>query len=1025
MDLILTIDGELIMNRCNKLSLIIFELIVLLSTCVLFAQRKMENLGRGLVALRISQTQVFLSWRMLGTDPIDISFNLYRESKLITATTATNFIDTHTENESYSIRTVINGEEQDTSAYIGVETDNYISIPLYPIGDYYVHFVWVGDLDGDGEYDFIVDRNPNEDGNSSKLDAYRRDGLFLWRIDTGPNGVNRDNLYPGSAAISNGHSDGVTVYDLNSDGRAEVILKTANGVVFGDGTTLVHHNDDDQFISVINGITGAEEARAPVPNDYIADGPLHGHFGIMYCDGVNPTFVFKAKNRRPDDAFNLLVVTYDYTDGELTQRWLWKREEQNAPDFHQIRIADIDSDGRDELCDGGYALDDNGTFLYAIPGVIHGDRFHITDFDPDRSGLEGYCIQQDNPSGLAWVYYDASDGSIIKQQTLPEPVDLARGTAGDIDPRYKGVEFWTFTDGIYTPQSDTAVSSSYPWPNFKIWWDGDLSAELLNRERISKWIPESQSELRLLTASDFGAVDSWRDAAQFHGDIIGDWREEVIFENENHNEIMIFTTTIPTTERLYTLPHNPGYRTCMTVKGYLQSNLVDYYLGTEMETPPPPSIVLVDKNPVTYEEIPPYRPQNLVASTQHDTVLLNWIENQEPDLAGYILYRSQISQGPYTKINASLILDNSYIDTAVVYDTTYFYVLTAVDTDSNESPQSNEVIATPSLRPAPPIGLTAVAVPDSVTLTWWKNSEPNITGYNIYRSRTSGQSYSKLNSELVVDTTYTDHTVENEIMYFYIITSFNDLGLESLYSNEVYGTPGYQVVLQAEDANYSGGCSNDSDHDNFFGSGFINFPSNGGIVEFQNVDGGQDGGNFVIAYRYALNNNPRTGIFKVNDESQNITMQNTGDWSNWRTDSIAVYLNSGPTNTILFQSTGQDFGNLDQITVIPSKPAGVEWTAHYDVIPDNYQLYQNFPNPFNPETVIRYDLPKAGFVTIRVIDILGRTVKVLLNEVQKAGHRRITWDGKNESNKTVSSGIYFYELATDSYRRVKKMILVR
>lgn len=1014
------------MKHPNKLSLILFISLILIFTNLIYAQRKMENLGRGLVAVRSNANQVFVSWRMSGTDQENITFKLYRDGNLVTATSATNFVDTISSNGNYYVCPVIDGQEQKASMSVGVQTQPYLGIPLQPIGDYYVHLAWVGDLDGDGEYDFVVDRNPNFEGVSAKLDAYRRDGTFLWRVDTGPNGINRDGIYPGSAAISNGHNDGITVYDLDNDGQAEVILKTANGVVFGDGTVLEDGDDDAQFISVLNGMTGAEEARAPVPQDYIAYGPVQGHFGIMYCDGVNPSFVFKAKNRRPDKAFNLMDIVYDYVNGELVQRWKWNRGSTNAPDFHQIRIIDIDGDGRDELCDGGHVIDDDGSFLYTIPGVVHGDRFHITDFDPDRPGLEGYCIQQDNSSGLAWVYYDAKDGSVIRQQILDEAVDLARGTAADIDPRYRGLEFWTFTDGIYTAQSDKPILSDYPWPNFKIWWDGDVLAELLNRERIDKWNYTSSTESRLLTASDYGAVDSWRDAAQFHGDIIGDWREEVIFENSDHSEIMIFTTTIPTQTRLYTLPHNPGYRACMTVKGYMQSNLVDYYLGDGMTTPSAPNITLVIGDSTSVDEIPPYRPQNLTANVVDDMIELAWNANNDADLAGYNIYRSGVSKQDYVKLNDDLLSGNSYQDTTIIYEKTYFYVVTAVDIDANESYFSNEIEVTPTKRPDAPTNLVAVGVPDSVKLSWNKSEETNVIGYNIYRSEIQGEAYLKINSDLIQETTYLDLNIQNSVTYFYVITCVNELQLESLYSAEVSATPGKKVVIEAEDGEYGGGVTNDSNHDGFFGTGFLNFPESGGYVEFKNISGGKKGGDYILRYRYALGNTARIGMLTVNGIRSLLTMDGTGDWENWQTGDVTISLAPGDTNVIRFQSRGQDLGNLDQIILFPADPTAVEASGEFaSQVPTDYKLFQNYPNPFNPETVIRYTMPQAGFVQVRVVDILGRTVSKLVSQKQDAGQHQTVWRGKNDSGEPVSSGIYFYELVTNSHRSVKKMILVR
>ena len=118
----------------------------------------------------------------------------------------------------------------------------YLPVPLQATPDGSAHkvkFCWVGDLDGDGEYDFVVDRLNPDAATRQFLEAYKRDGTLLWRMDMGPNSVNQYNIEPGSSAISIGHGDNVTVYDMDGDGLAEVIVRTANGVVFGNGATLV------------------------------------------------------------------------------------------------------------------------------------------------------------------------------------------------------------------------------------------------------------------------------------------------------------------------------------------------------------------------------------------------------------------------------------------------------------------------------------------------------------------------------------------------------------------------------------------------------------------------------------------------------------------------------------------------------------------------------------------------------------------------------------------------------------------
>jgi hypothetical protein len=457
--------------------------------------------------------------------------------------------------------------------------------------------VWVGDLDGDGEYDYVVVRVNGTTG-PQYVEAYSRDGRALWQVDMGPNSNNLDNIEPGSATLSVGHNDGLTVYDINSDGRAEVIVKTANGTKFGDGTTLSNSNDNVQFISILDGTTGRELARAQVPNPVIADGPLAGHMGIGYFDGTYPSVVFKAKNRIGSGDFNLVMTAWDYRNGAITQRWTWRRTNQNAPDFHQIRVVDVDQDGKDEVADGGYVIDDNGSYLYAVPGVVHGDRFHIGDFDPDHPGLEGFGIQQSNSSGLQLYYYDARTGAMLRQFT-GAVTDMARGNAGDLDPTHRGYEFWSFS-GLYTVQSTAQIvaDGSDPWPNFRIWWDGDTLSENLNQQWVSKWNSASPDRdgNKILRAASLGAIYGARDAAAFYGDIMGDWREEVIWEHSDHAHILIFTTTTASSTRLYTLPHNPEYRNCLTVKGYMQSHQIDYYLGDGMTIPPPvPNIRLANR----------------------------------------------------------------------------------------------------------------------------------------------------------------------------------------------------------------------------------------------------------------------------------------------------------------------------------------------------------------------------------------------------------------------------------------------
>ncbi|GIF41805.1 rhamnogalacturonan lyase family protein [Actinoplanes xinjiangensis] len=573
----------------------------------LAAARTMESLGRGVVAVRSSTTGVLVSWRLLGLDPAGVGFNVYRstggaaEVRLNAAvlTGGTNFTDTTanlTQTNTYRVRPVLNGAEQAPSGAFTLKANNAVEpvvrVPLRAGGA--VKFVWTGDLDGDGEYDYVLDRQTSP----QSIEAYRSNGQFLWSVDMGPNSIDQDNIEGGSATIDVGHNDGVTVYDLDSDGRAEVALRIADGVRFGNGTTFGNADDNRQFIAILDGLTGAPRATAAVPADYLADGPMMARLGVGHLDGVNPSLVAYMKNRVGNGGFNLMFTAWRFTGSAVTMQWKFLRGNQDLPDGHNTRIIDVDGDGRDEIAEIGFVLNGDGRLRYSLgpQGVVHGDRFHIAKIDPNRAGLQGYGVQQDNPSGLREYYYDAGTGQIIWKHIESGVGDVGRGMAGDIDPRTPGYEVWSFS-GLYHAATNRLAEPNRtlaPWPQLGLWWDGDTMMELLNAGKIEKWNPAapttSGSVPRLVSTWNFGAVTAAQSGPTFSGDILGDWREEVVYTNAAFNELIIFTTNVPSGTRLYTLAHNPAYRNAMTLKGYMQSHHVDYFLGANMTAPPRPNI---------------------------------------------------------------------------------------------------------------------------------------------------------------------------------------------------------------------------------------------------------------------------------------------------------------------------------------------------------------------------------------------------------------------------------------------------
>lgn len=576
-------------------------------TPLTIAQRPMENLGRGVVAVRTSDAEAFISWRLLGLDEEGIGFNLYRSSGGAAAekinddvlTAGTNFLDPDADvsvDNVYHVRAVLDGAEGEASGSFTLASDNaaepVVRIPIADSG--VIRYVWVGDLDGDGEYDFVLDRS----GTTQSIEAYLSDGTLLWQVDLGPNSENQNNISPGSTAVNTGHWDGVTVYDFDGDGKAEVALRIANGVVFGDGATFDHDSDDEQFMAILDGETGALRSSSPIPTDFLADGPLAARLGVGYLDGVTPHLVAYTKNRQESGAFNLMITAWTFDGSDITQAWKWIRDDDGQADGHNTRIIDADQDGIDEVHEIGFALNGDGTLKYSLgaQGIVHGDRFHIAKIDPERAGLQGFGVQQDNPDALKEYYYDATDGTVLWTHYGEEGViyDVGRGMVGDINPDYPGMEVWSF-DGVFTGSSEelTSAPENSPWPHLGLFWDGDALMELYNDGKIEKWNPETEGVERIFKIQDFGGVNANGPNPAFHGDILGDWREEVILPNAEQTELLIFTTNQPSDIRLYTLAHNPAYRNAMTLKGYVQSHHVDYFIGAGMSPPARPAITYV------------------------------------------------------------------------------------------------------------------------------------------------------------------------------------------------------------------------------------------------------------------------------------------------------------------------------------------------------------------------------------------------------------------------------------------------
>ncbi len=590
-------------------SLLFSGILLFLMSVSITAQRNMEFLDRGVVAIRTSSNEVFVNWRRLGTDPDGISFNLYRESTLIRNTDATSYTDNTSNNSTYTVRPVIDGNEQSGSTSLQTWGTNFLSIPLQippggttPDGvnySYTANDCSVGDLDGDGQYEIILKWDPTNSKDNSQsgytgnvyIDAYALNGTHLWRIDLGRN------------IRAGAHYTQFMVYDLDSDGKAEIICKTADGTIDGVGNIIGNALADfrnskgyilsgPEYLTVFNGETGAAMQTVnylPARGNVGDWGDTYGNrvdrflAGIAYLDGSKPSVVMcRGYYTRS------VLVAWDWRDGQLRHRWTFDTDNGYSAyagqGNHSLSIADVDEDGRDEIIYGAMAVDDNGSGLWNT-GLNHGDALHVSDIDISRPGLEVWGIHEGTGTpGSALL--DARTGEILWQT---DNSDVGRGVAADLTAAYPGMECWGGTSGLRS-STNASAGSTPSSSNHLIWWDGDELRELLNGVSISKY-----GSGEILNADGCSSNNGTKSNPALTADIFGDWREEAIWRTSDNRYLRIYATTNPSSRKMYTLMHDPQYRLSIAWQNvaYNQPPHTGFFLGAGMAEPPTPDIVLV------------------------------------------------------------------------------------------------------------------------------------------------------------------------------------------------------------------------------------------------------------------------------------------------------------------------------------------------------------------------------------------------------------------------------------------------
>lgn len=571
-----------------------------------------EKLSRGLVGIPTDKGMYF-SWRMTLDDAPDLQFDIYRSTNGETAiklnkepiSKTADFLDEDTDFKATN-HWILKADNKEVATWTHSaeeELHPYLSIPIRKPEDGEIageHFSYtandcsIGDLDGDSEYEIILKWSPSNSkrppqrgftGNTY-LDAYKMDGTLLWRIDLGPN------IRSGAATTN------FLVFDFNGDGRAEICCKTGDGTVDGTGHTIGDNQADwrtwdkesptygkivngPEYLTVFEGKTGKElDTKEYIPTRYPIDGwgGIGGNCGNDNTGGRSDRFtagVAFLDGKTPSPVMvrgwygRTVVCAWTFTNSTLKSIWTFDSavpglEGYSGMGNHSVTIADFDGDSYDEICVGAMTVDHDGKGLFTT-GLRHGDALHAGRLIPSRSGMQVFGVHENEGDNEivkrtpAVAMFDGATGEIIWQDGLGE--DAGRGVAADIDPRYEGAECWCNIGGLRRGDTGEFISDKKPNScNFTIYWDADPLAELLDHVSISKWNWQTEETELLLKAEGVVSNNGTKGNPCLSGDILGDWREEVIWASEEQTELRIYTTTIPATDRRPTLMNDRQYR---------------------------------------------------------------------------------------------------------------------------------------------------------------------------------------------------------------------------------------------------------------------------------------------------------------------------------------------------------------------------------------------------------------------------------------------------------------------------------
>lgn len=608
-----------------------------------FAQRQTDALDRGLVAVKTSKG-IFCSWRIPANEYYDVTYNIYRDGTKLNSEPlkVSNYQDASgTTSNQYSVEAVVRGKAQEKSAAVTPWETNYLEVKM-DHGSLTSTFIpndaCCADVDGDGEVEILLKFDNNSDatkgylpaGNNGEyaiVEVYKLNGKKLWWLDFGPNMGDFQN-----------NENNIVAFDWDQDGKAEAVMRAADGttihtasgetIVIGDSTKNYRSSNGQsgqwfihegaEYLLYLNGATGEVYDQMDYPLKRLESGESdlsaawgdgYGHrstkhfFGAPFLDGRKPS-IFLARGIYT--RHKMIALDVDPSTHKLTERWRWNCSNSSSSwygqGYHNFGVADVDWDGRDEIVYGSMVIDDNGKGL-STTGLGHGDSQHCGDFDPYTHGQEIFACNEDRPNNN---FRDATTSKIYYRSTGGN--DDGRCLAGNFVDEIPGAQAISSRDNNIIGGAAQGAASGYSkssfsiTQNFRIYWDGDLCEESFDyfngKNTEGRIVKAKTGNIAVLTGSMTN--NDTKGTPDFQGDILGDWREEVIMRTADNN-IRIYTTNVETPWRNYSLWYDHQYRNAMVWQmcGYNQTPHVSYFLG-EMEgiTVAPPPLTMTGRTEI-------------------------------------------------------------------------------------------------------------------------------------------------------------------------------------------------------------------------------------------------------------------------------------------------------------------------------------------------------------------------------------------------------------------------------------------